>query len=299
MTELEAPVKDALRKTTTVASVTRMWSRIEARGRAPSRAPSPRRAWFLVAALAVATSVAFGGVTKVWRPERPASEGAPQASPVARARESTGEGRRAAPGPSASPSLAATPLETSPADTTSTRVSSAPFAQPLLPSRPSAASSARPSAETWRQLAARGENAEAYAQLGRAGLASASKSASVSDLFALADVARLSDHAAEAREPLERIIASYPTDARASLAALTLGRIELRSLGAPAAAAGWLERGLALGLPADLDREAYALLVESRATAGDRAGAKAAYAQYRARFPGSAAEELRKWVSEP
>jgi transmembrane sensor len=126
-----------------------------------------------------------------------------------------------------------------------------------------------------------------------------SESASVGDLFALADVARLSGHPMDAQTPLKRIVAEYPADARAPLAALTLGRIQLRSLGAPAAAAVSLEKALLIGLPAGLDQDAYALLVESRATAGDRAGARAAYEQYRARFPGDAAgATLRRWVSD-
>jgi hypothetical protein len=293
MTELETPVKNALRKTTTPAAVTRMWSRIEARGRARSRVAGPRRTWLLITAVAVATSVAFGGVTKVWRSGRPLLETAPGASTLARPREAPAM----VVAPSARPPTP--PADAPAASAPAAPIATAPLASPAPP-RPPLAPSARPPAETWRQLAARGANEEAYAQLGRAGLAAAAQSASVSDLFALADVARLSDHAADAREPLARIVASYPTDARASLAALTLGRIELRSLAAPGSAALWLEKGLALGLPAGLDQEAYALLVESRAKAGDRTGANAAYEQYRARFPGSAgAVTLRRWLAEP
>ena len=279
MTELQAPVKDVLRKTTTAAAVTRMWGRIEARGRARPRAAASRQAWVLIAA-AVLTSAAIAGATMGWRPTnetaRRGAAVAPAAGPVNGAPSAT----------------SVTPAVTAP-------VVAAGTASPPVPSGPPVRAA---TPETWKQLAARGENAKAYAQLGRAGLASAARSASVGDLFALADVARLSGHPADARAPLERIFGEHPTDGRASLAALTLGRVQLRSLGAPAAAATALERALALGLPAGLDEEAYGLLVEARATAGDRAGARAAYAEYVARFPASAGGRqaaLRRWVSDP
>jgi transmembrane sensor len=152
----------------------------------------------------------------------------------------------------------------------------------------------------WRELAARGENEEAYAALGRGGVAEATLSASVEDLFALADVARLSGHPREAAPPLERILDEHSSDPRAPLAALTLGRIQLRSLAAPAAAARSVRRAFALGVPAGLTEDAYALLVESLSRAGDAEGARAAYAQLLERAPGTErAAELRRWVRDP
>jgi transmembrane sensor len=287
MKDLRAPVKDVLRKTTTAASVTRMWGRIEARGRARARGSAPRRGWLLLVAAAVATSVAFGGVTHVWRPRSKASDPAVEASRAIPPRPATAPGATLAATPAAE--TAGVPATPSPAAPSGLTVTMTPRSR-----------SASSRTETWKQLAARGENAKAYDQLGPAGLADVTKSASVGDLFALADVARLSGHPADARAPLERIVAESPTDARASLAALTLGRIQLRSLGAPAAAAASLEKALGIGLPAGLDQDAYGLLIESRATAGDRAGARVAYEQYRARFPQSAAgAELQRWVSGP
>ena len=68
-------------------------------------------------------------------------------------------------------------------------------------------------------------------------------------------------------------------------AALTLGRVELRSRSAPARAATYLRRALALGIPAGLARDAYTLLVEACVRSGDAAGARAAATAYAARFP--------------
>jgi transmembrane sensor len=153
---------------------------------------------------------------------------------------------------------------------------------------------------TWRELAARGDNGQAYSALGREGIAAEAKAASIEDLFALADVARLSGHPAEAVGPLRRIVDDHGGDPRAALAALTLGRIELKSLGRPVEASAAVRRAFALGVPRGLAEDAYALLVEAAARSGDRAGARAAYEQYATQFPhGSRLTELRSWVDAP
>ncbi len=161
---------------------------------------------------------------------------------------------------------------------------------------PRATSGAPESPARWRALAQRGDNARAYAELGPQGIASASERASADDLFALADVARLSGHPADAVAPLARIVAEYAADSRAPLAAFTLGRVELDALSQPAPAAGAFERAIALGLPRSLEGDAYARLVEARARAGDAAGARAAASEYERRFPaGERTSEVRKW----
>jgi transmembrane sensor len=286
MTKLRMPVKSALRTTTTRASVARMWNRIEARERARSRA-SARRAWPLAAAasaLVVSTAFAIG-----WQatPRRHGmEETAPRAEPSSRPRVAV-ESPPVAPAPDAAP-------ETAPV------VATAP-APPARLGSPARAEPPRSLAngEAWRELAARGANEQAYAALGQGGVAAQSQSAPVEDLFALADVARLSGHPREAVEPLQRIVGEHSSDPRAPLAALTLGRIQLHSLQEPAAAAQSVQRALALGVPAGLVEDAYALLVESLSRAGDSAGARAAYAQFVERVPGSdRAAELRRWVRE-
>jgi transmembrane sensor len=172
------------------------------------------------------------------------------------------------------------------------------------PPRPAHAAVAQPAAAstnaTWRQLAAAGANDDAYATLGQGGVASAAKTASVEELFALADVARLSGHAAEAIDPLQRIVDHHADDARASLAALTLGRIQLRALDEPREAAAWLATAITLGLPAGLTEETYALQIEALSRAGDRAAARRAYARFVERFPSSTrTAELQRWIADP
>jgi hypothetical protein len=308
MTQLRTPVKDVLRRTTTRASVARMWNRIEARERARSRPPLGR-VWLLAAAaalLVVSTAFAVG-----WR-ATPRGHATEEAPPRREARERaegvvarTTRANDDVPGPVAAPpprepqpAPAADPAPARPASARAP-ISPVPPVSRVPPAPPSVAP-VEGAGDAWRELAARGDNEEAYAALGRGGVAEASRSASVEDLFALADVARLSGHSPEAAPPLERILDEHASDPRAPLAALTLGRIQLRSLGAPAAAVRSVRRALALGVPAGLTEDAYALLVESLSRAGDAAGARAAYAQLLERAPGSErAAELRRWVRDP
>jgi transmembrane sensor len=283
MTELRSPVKHALRNTTTRASVARMWSRIEARGRTQRR-KSVLQAWPLAATLIVVGSLAFA---KTWPRARHASAPAPTNAASTSSSVTT---RKAA--PAIHPQVAPEP--------TSEAISSPVSTMNRGPTPPPATPSEAVASETWRQFAARGENQKAYAELGQGGIALEAQSASVTDLFALADVARLSGHPKEAVGPLERILAQQSTDARAPLAALTLGRVQLRSLSAPAAAAQSLQQALALGVPAGLAEDAYALLVESCSRSGSSEATRSAYSRYIARFPESPrAPELRKWLRDP
>jgi transmembrane sensor len=162
---------------------------------------------------------------------------------------------------------------------------------------PPEAPSAKPATDDWQALARKGDYAQAYDKLGAPGIARATPKASVDELLALADVARLSGHPADAVAPLGRVIAENPKDTRAPLAAFTLGRLELDTLGRPAPAAEAFARAIALGLPANLVEDAYARLVEARAKAGDPAGAQAAADEYDRAFPGgSRSTTMRRWL---
>ena len=79
----------------------------------------------------------------------------------------------------------------------------------------------------WRELARNGRHREAFATLGTQGIRREAKRLGIADLFALADVARLSGHPADAVGPLQRIIDGFPSDPQAPLAAFALGRLEL------------------------------------------------------------------------
>ena len=142
------------------------------------------------------------------------------------------------------------------------------------------------SGPSWRELARRGRHDEAFAALGSAGIRREARRLGVQDLFALADVARLSGHPADAEAPLARILSDHVSDPQASLAAFALGRLELDTLGRPDRAAGALARALALGIPQSLREDVRARLVEAHARAGNRRAAEAAARDYLREFPG-------------
>lgn len=154
-------------------------------------------------------------------------------------------------------------------------------------------------APAWRPFAAKGDYPAAYAALGAGGVDR--ETAVVTDaatLFALADVARLSGHPREAVPPLRRLVAEHRADSRASLAAFTLAKLELESLGDPRGAALHFDESIRLGAPASVVEDASARRVEAYARAGDAAKARAAAAEYRAKFPGGRYEaEVTSWAS--
>jgi transmembrane sensor len=141
-------------------------------------------------------------------------------------------------------------------------------------------------AASWRELARRGRHRDAWGALGAQGVRREVDRLDVEDLFALADVARLSGHPADAEAPLERIVSRYGGDRQAPLAAFALGRLELDALDRPARAAAAFDRALALGAPESLREDVRGRLVEAHLRAGDRAAARAAAEAYAREFPG-------------
>jgi transmembrane sensor len=151
---------------------------------------------------------------------------------------------------------------------------------------------------SWRELAGRGRHREAFDTLGARGLRRESARLGVADLLALADVARLSGHPADAVAPLERILSAFAGDPQAPLAAFTLARIDLDELARPRQAAAALERALALGTPQSLREDARARLVEAYGQAGDRAAARRAAEAYTHEFPaGRHAAAVDPWLA--
>ena len=154
-----------------------------------------------------------------------------------------------------------------------------------------------PFAKAWRDLARSGRHREAFASLGSDGLRRESERLGVNDLLALADVARLSGHPAEAVMPLERILSEFASDSQAPLAAFALGRLELDSLGRAGAAATAFRRALELGIPSSLREDVRARLVEACARSGDASAARQAAAAYHAEFPqGRHARAIEGWL---
>ena len=148
----------------------------------------------------------------------------------------------------------------------------------------------------WRELARHGRNDEAYASLGTEGLRNETKKLGVNDLLALADVARLAGHPAEAVVPLERILNEFSHDAQAPLAAFALGRLELDSLGHARASVAAFRKALALGIPHGLREDVLSRLVEAYVKSGDSAGAQRAAEAYLEEFPnGRHARAVQGW----
>ncbi|GAC1353284.1 MAG: hypothetical protein NVSMB1_25150 [Polyangiales bacterium] len=152
--------------------------------------------------------------------------------------------------------------------------------------------------EAWKGLAQRGKYQGAYAALENGSVAAEVKrTTSVPDLLALADVARLSGHPAEAVAPLERILAEASLHESAPLAAFTLGKIELDALDHPARAATSFARAIALGAPRGFQEDAYARLVEYHARSDNKEAARRAAREYKVKFPtGDRCALIERWV---
>lgn len=165
------------------------------------------------------------------------------------------------------------------------------------PAKPDRAAGPTAAARPWRDLARSGRHREAFASLGSDGLRRESERLGVNDLLALADVARLSGHPAEAVVPLEKILFDFASDSQAPLAAFALGRLELDSLGRVQAAAAAFRRALELGVPTSLREDVRARLVEACARSGDAGAAREAAAAYHAEFPnGRYARAIEGWL---
>lgn len=168
-----------------------------------------------------------------------------------------------------------------------------PAAPSARPSPAALPSSGRVDGPAWRQAVSEQDWNRAWASLGAEGVARQSGQAqSVAELFALADVARLSGHPEAAVVPLRKIVDQHADDARAAVAAFTLGRVWLDALGTPALAVLAFKDALALRLPASLAEDAQARLVEALARSGDVDQAHAAAALYRHRYPDGARRAL-------
>lgn len=151
---------------------------------------------------------------------------------------------------------------------------------------------------SWRDLAKRGRHDEAFLALGADGLRRESKRLGVADLLALADVARLSGHPADAVAPLDRILTDFADDAQAPLAAFALGRLELDSLGRPEPAILALNQALKLGIPRSLREDVRARLVEACARSGQPDAARAAADAYFREFPrGRHTRAIKGWLA--
>ncbi|MGE0789529.1 MAG: FecR domain-containing protein [Sandaracinaceae bacterium] len=123
---------------------------------------------------------------------------------------------------------------------------------------------------------------------------------SAAALVARADDARARGDYESAARDLSTLLARHPDDGAAPLAAVTLGRLQLRQLGQPGRAASTLERALSMALPSTLAEDVRALRVEALARSGRAAAAGEAAAEYHRRYPsGRWSTEVARWAGEP
>ena len=158
---------------------------------------------------------------------------------------------------------------------------------PQAPPAPSPASApsrqSRPSAPKWRSLAQAGRYDEAYVALRTAGVRAVPDEVAV--LLEAGDVARLSRHPQEAVAPISRMLARFPKDPRAPLAAFTLGLVYMQELGRAADAARSFAHARELDPAGLMAEDALARQVEAWFRAGDTARSQAMAKEYVRLYP--------------
>jgi transmembrane sensor len=144
------------------------------------------------------------------------------------------------------------------------------------------AARAAPAPGAWQKFAAQGQFSEAYALLQRP---EARVDSRVEALLLAADSARLSGHPAQAVPFLRRVMDEHAADARAPLAAFTLGNVLLNQLGLPREAEAAYARARRDTRSAALSQDALARQVEAAHRAGDEELARRLAQQYVAEYP--------------
>jgi transmembrane sensor len=135
---------------------------------------------------------------------------------------------------------------------------------------------------TWREHAERGDFKGAFPLLPARDTVAAMN---VSELLLAADAARLSGHPDAALPYLRRVVEEHAEDARAPLAAFTLGGVLMHQLGMPREAEAAYARARATSLSGALAQDALARQVEAAHRAGDEALARNLARDYLERYP--------------
>ncbi len=166
----------------------------------------------------------------------------------------------------------------------------APSLDPTEAAAPTAATTA-PRAQRWKDLAAQGKHADAYPVTPGPG-----QVRDAEELLMAADVARLSGHPRQAVPYLERVLTQFRRDSRAPVAAFSLGRILMTSLGSPAKAALRFAEVRSLAPSGSLAEDALAREVEAWNLAGQFDRARQRAQEYMRLYPqGSRAASVRKY----
>lgn len=134
----------------------------------------------------------------------------------------------------------------------------------------------------WKRLASEGDFTRAWDAM----QAAPPPRDEAAELLLAADVARLSHHPEAAVAPLERVLSAHRGDARAALAAFTLGRVLLDDLGRPREALRAFETARTLAPSAPLAEDALARQVEAASRAQDPS-ARPLAEQFLQQFPES------------
>ncbi|MDD9933818.1 MAG: FecR domain-containing protein [Myxococcales bacterium] len=156
----------------------------------------------------------------------------------------------------------------------------------------------RPAASKgWRDHAEQGEFKRAYRLLQQP---DARVAPSVRELLLAADAARLSGHPREAIPYLRRVIDEHPKDARAPLAAFTLGGVLMNQLGLPREAEAAYATARERTRSPALAQDALARQVEAAHRAGDGALARKLAERYAREYPdGRRLQAVRRFGNLP
>jgi len=153
---------------------------------------------------------------------------------------------------------------------------------------------AMPKPSPWRERIAAGRIRDGLHAAEVAGFGRVCQEASLKELIALADAARLSGRSTRATEALRALRQRYPHTMEASTAAFTLGRIAFEQRSAYAEAATWFRVYLSEQPSGPLMGDSVGRLMEARQRGGDMSGARQDAERYLRRFPeGPYASEAR------
>jgi TolA-binding protein len=139
--------------------------------------------------------------------------------------------------------------------------------------------------DDWRELARQGRHAEAVAAAEAAGFSTERETATPQELMALGDAARFVGRLGRATEAYTTLRKRFPGDARAAVAAFSLGRVAFDQRGDFADAARWFRLYLAEMPAGRLARDARGRLMESLSRAGNSVGARKEAERYLEQYP--------------
>jgi transmembrane sensor len=159
-----------------------------------------------------------------------------------------------------------------------------PSPEPATATPSSDAEKAGSLAPDWRELKRAGKHRRAYELLAPTGFRDVRDEPG--DLLLASDVARLSNHPADAAKLLRRLLAGHARDPRAPSAAFTLGWVLMNELGRPREAARAFAQAESLAPRGNLAEDALARAVEAWFRTGDRTRANAELERYRKSYPG-------------